>query len=234
MHWRHCLSKLIHLLDTGPHFRILADETGGRITTINSIHHSWLRSISLDHFTHGTTQMPGQLSMINGASTTGAPKCSNQHRWCTDTHRHSQKTSGSFGTGFTEATQESPENQFGQMPIQWLPRVLPRIHTDTSGNQARRCKAMGHKEVYSTFRRQVHSLFCGVVQLLSQSYPELRHHCCPTVQTHPPRLQIHIRTLTKSSSPSLWNTPDTIMQRTGGVATNQSGNSSKWQLTECP
>jgi hypothetical protein len=55
MHWGHQPSQFVNLFDTGPYFQILADETGGRITTINSVHHSGLRTISLDHLTQGTT-----------------------------------------------------------------------------------------------------------------------------------------------------------------------------------
>ncbi len=42
-----------------------------RIATIDSIHDSWVRPISLDHVSHDPTRMPCQFSAINGTSTMG-------------------------------------------------------------------------------------------------------------------------------------------------------------------
>ncbi len=39
MHWRHWQSQLIHFLNPGPDFQLLADETGARLTTTYGIHH---------------------------------------------------------------------------------------------------------------------------------------------------------------------------------------------------
>ncbi len=90
MHWGHWSSQLIHFFNAGPHLGILADETGGGITAINSVHHFGPQAISLDHCTHGLTRMPSQFSKVNGTSSTRTSKCSNLH-WQrtkhTDTHK---------------------------------------------------------------------------------------------------------------------------------------------------
>jgi hypothetical protein len=70
MHRGHRASKLIHLHHSGSHFQILANETGSRIATPNRFYHPELRSISLDHLTHGPTRMPSELSEVNGTSST--------------------------------------------------------------------------------------------------------------------------------------------------------------------
>jgi hypothetical protein len=75
-HWQ---SKLVHFFNLGSHVRILANETRGRITTIDSIHHSRSLTVSLDHLPHGTTRIPSQLPKVNGTGIARTAKCSNLH-----------------------------------------------------------------------------------------------------------------------------------------------------------
>ncbi len=70
MHRGHRASKLVHLHYSGSHFRILANEIGSRIATPNRLHHPQPRTFPLDHLAHGPTRMPGELSEVNGASST--------------------------------------------------------------------------------------------------------------------------------------------------------------------
>ena len=64
MHWGHRTSQLVHIHHLGSHLRILANETAPRIATTDHIHHSQPRTIPLDHFTHGTTEMPGKFQRL--------------------------------------------------------------------------------------------------------------------------------------------------------------------------
>ncbi len=70
MHRGHRASQFVHLHHSGSHFRILANETGSRITTPDCFYHSEPRTILLDHLTHGPTRLPSKLSEINGTSFT--------------------------------------------------------------------------------------------------------------------------------------------------------------------
>jgi hypothetical protein len=72
-------SQLIHFHDTRFNFRILANETGTRITTANRLHHSEPRTVSLDYLTNGTTRMPGKLPKVDGTSSTRIAKHPHLH-----------------------------------------------------------------------------------------------------------------------------------------------------------
>ncbi len=61
MHRGHWTSEFVHFHKSGSHFRILANETAPGITAIDRIHHPPLGAITLDHFTYGTTGVPGKL-----------------------------------------------------------------------------------------------------------------------------------------------------------------------------
>jgi len=71
MHQGHRTSKFVHFHNSRPHFRILANETGPRITATDRLHHSKPGTISLDHLPHGITRMPGKFPEIDGTSSTG-------------------------------------------------------------------------------------------------------------------------------------------------------------------
>ncbi len=67
-HWQ---SKFVHFHNTSQNFGILADETGTRITTPDSLHHSKQRTVSLDHLAYGTTRMPCKLPKADGTGSLG-------------------------------------------------------------------------------------------------------------------------------------------------------------------
>ncbi len=118
MHRGHRQSKFVHFHCTGLNFWILANETGTRITTPKSIHHSKQRTHPLDHVTHGTTGLPGKLPKTNGTSTSGITEHPHLHRRCADPHGHSRKAPGGSGTSTNEVASAPPKNQPGQMPLQ--------------------------------------------------------------------------------------------------------------------
>jgi hypothetical protein len=68
MHRGHRASQLVDLHHSGSHLRILANETGSRIATLNRLHNPEPRTIPLDHLAHGLTRLPRELSEVNGTS----------------------------------------------------------------------------------------------------------------------------------------------------------------------
>ena len=70
MHRGHRTSQLVHIHHPGSHLRILANETGSGIATINGFHDPKPGSIPLDHLTHGVTRVPGKLPKTDGTSPT--------------------------------------------------------------------------------------------------------------------------------------------------------------------
>jgi len=72
-------SQLVHFHDTRSNFRILANQTGTRITTANCLHHSKPSTVSLDHLSDGTTRMPGKLPKVDGTSPTRIAKHPHLH-----------------------------------------------------------------------------------------------------------------------------------------------------------
>jgi hypothetical protein len=79
MHQQHWLIKLKHFLHTGPHFRILADETRRKITTSDGFYDPRQGTISMDHLTYGLTGMPGLLSKTDGRRTAKYSECNRLH-----------------------------------------------------------------------------------------------------------------------------------------------------------
>jgi hypothetical protein len=91
MHRGHRASQLVHLYHSGSHLRILANETGSRITTPNRFYDPEPRTIPLDHLTHGSTGLPSELSEVDGTSSTRIKPHPHIHRLRTDPHRHNEK-----------------------------------------------------------------------------------------------------------------------------------------------
>jgi hypothetical protein len=86
MYRGHWTGQLVHFHNSRPHFRILANETGSRITTTDCLYNSKPRTISLDHFTHGITRMPGKFPEVDGTSSTGIATHPDLHRRRADPH----------------------------------------------------------------------------------------------------------------------------------------------------
>ncbi len=80
MYRRHWTGQFVHLHNSRPYFWILANETGSRFATTNRLHNPKPRTISLDHFTHGTTRMPGKFPKIDGTSSAGTATHPDLHR----------------------------------------------------------------------------------------------------------------------------------------------------------
>jgi hypothetical protein len=117
MHRGHRASQFVHLYHSESHFRILANETGSRITTPDRFYHSEPRTISLDYLPHGPTRLPSKLSEINGTSFTRIEPHPHLHRRRADPHRHPRETPGSPGTSTHEIASAPLENQSGQMSV---------------------------------------------------------------------------------------------------------------------
>jgi len=69
MHRQHWKSRLHHFYDIGSHIRILADAIGRGFTEADSLHHPRQGPVPLDHVTHGTTTVSGQLPTTHGRGT---------------------------------------------------------------------------------------------------------------------------------------------------------------------
>ena len=70
MHWGHRTGQLVHIHHPGSHLRVLANEAGSGIATVNGFHDPKPGSIPLDHLTHGVTRVPGKLPKTDGTSPT--------------------------------------------------------------------------------------------------------------------------------------------------------------------
>jgi len=70
MHRGHRPSQLVHIHHSGSHFRILANETGSRIATLDGFHDPEPGTIPLDHLTHGVTRLPCKFPEVDGTSST--------------------------------------------------------------------------------------------------------------------------------------------------------------------
>jgi hypothetical protein len=86
VYWQYWLSKLDHLFYARPHFQILTDATGWKITTTYTLHHSRQRSIPLDNFSNEDPWVPCQFSKINGRGVTKHFKWHRLHWWPTGSH----------------------------------------------------------------------------------------------------------------------------------------------------
>ncbi len=113
MYQGHRQSKLVHFHNTGSNLRILADEIGTRITTPNSLHHSKQRTVSLDHFTYGTTRMPRELAKADWTSSSRITEHPHLHWWSADPYRHSRETPRGSGASTHELAPTPPQNQLG-------------------------------------------------------------------------------------------------------------------------
>ncbi len=117
MHRGHWTCEFVHFHNFGSHFQILADETAPGITAINRIHHPPPGAIPLDHFTYGTTGVPGELPKTDGTGFARIGKHPHLYQRRADPHRHARETLGSPGASSYETSPAPPQNQPGQMPI---------------------------------------------------------------------------------------------------------------------
>jgi len=199
----HRQSQLINFLYAGPHVGILANEIRRRITACNSFHHTRTRTVSLDHVTDGFTRMPSKFPKAHGTSVTRNTKCFDLHGWCTSAHWHSWMAPGGTRTITHEATPKS------RNMLTWgSASVIPRVHPNATRHQKWHSKIKSHKNLRNPTWRQIHSLLRGTVQLFPEPHTKLPNHRSASIQAHPSRFRIYIRTITKIGIWSFPNAPE--------------------------
>ncbi len=73
-----CIGNNLHHF--GPHFRILADAAGRRLTEIDGLYHPRQGPIPLDYISNGTLGLPNQFPKAHGRGAPRHSKCIGLHR----------------------------------------------------------------------------------------------------------------------------------------------------------
>ncbi len=81
------IGKANHFFDVRPHIRFLANTIGQRLSTMNGVHHSGQRSISVDDTAKDAPQMPRKLSTSNGRGAVQYLQCHGVHQQFTSAHK---------------------------------------------------------------------------------------------------------------------------------------------------
>ncbi len=209
MHQWHRTIKLQHLFNARPHFWILADETRRKIPTTNGLHHSRKRTISMGHFTNGTTGLPSLFSTINGRSASKPPKCVRLHWRSAHPLPHPWMTPPNTGAGAWQTKTEPLKNKPGKMHLWEQRSFIPGIFLNAGRNQARQEPTEGHRDRSSTHRCQINQILRRIMHLLPDTHQGFGDHRSALIQTNKERFWIQRRTSTRRRHESFCLTPET-------------------------
>ncbi len=136
MHWWHWSGKFNNFFNTGLDFWFLTDATRWKITTFNSIHNSWPRTIPMDYITHGSTRMSGKLPTTDGRGPMEYLQCHCIHRWPPSAHPKPWRPCQSSWTSPSMPAFPQPQNKSRKMFFWQSRSFLPRIHAHSWRYQA--------------------------------------------------------------------------------------------------
>ncbi len=213
MYRQHRKSQLLHLLNTRPNLKILADETGRTIATLDSLYHSGMRPVPLDHLTHGSTLMSSKLSMVNRTSTARFTKRIDSHQWRANPHQHLEKNLEAQEQVLLSLHQNTLKINldkclFGDDQVSYLGFPLT-----PKGVKPGKAQLWAIRDaVAPTYMKSIQS-FVGLCNFLDP-YSKLHNHSSNLIPFHMPGIRIYFRDTSKSIERSIRNPPKSSLPRT--------------------